>query len=382
MSAMEILFWLCAIIVVYTYIGYGMLLWVAVKCKRAKKTHGNVAKSGKMPPVTLLICAYNESDIIDEKMADINRLDYPDLHVMWATDGSSDGTPDILRERYPEVEVLHRPERRGKTAAMNRAIKYVSTPIVVMTDANTMLCPEAIKEIVQCFDDPKVGCVAGEKRVLVSEGDTLAAKGEGAYWKYESTLKRWDSELCSAMGAAGELIALRTELYEDVPEDCLLDDFVLSMRLLMQGWKIAYCPTAYACERGSANMAEEQKRKQRIAAGGLQSVWMLRGLMNPFKHGIAAWQFVGHRVLRWTLAPFALLLLIPINVCLVIDNAGWPYTVAWIGQQVFYTMAACKVKIPAYFTFMNINVFRGIRYLWLRRGSKSGAWEKAKRAKP
>lgn len=376
----ETLFWICAAVVAYTYLGYGMLLWLAVKAKRAVKGTPKHRRNTDMPPVTLLVCAYNEASIIDEKMHDIKRLDYPDLHIVWATDGSDDGTPQLLRERYPEVEVLHTAERRGKTAAMNRAMRHVKTPIVVMTDANTMLCPEAIREIVRCFDDPKVGCVSGEKRVLSNDGDTLAARGEGAYWQYESTLKRWDGELYSAMGAAGELIALRTALYEDVPEDCLLDDFVLSMRLLIRGWRIAYCPTAYACERGSANMAEEQKRKQRIAAGGLQSVWMLRELMNPFRHGIAAWQFVGHRVLRWTIAPLCLLMLVPLNVMLVTDSAGSIYTMAWLAQLVFYTLAACGVKIPAYFTFMNINVLRGARYLWRRRGNKSGAWEKAERA--
>ena len=217
-----------------------------------------------------------------------------------------------------------------------------------------MLNAGAIREMVRWFDDPRVGCVSGEKRVAARHDGDTAAKGEGLYWKYESALKRWDSELYSAMGAAGELYAIRRELYREVPSNALLDDFMMSMCLVAEGYRIAYTSDAYAMEYGSANLEEESKRKRRIAAGGLQSVWWLRQLMNPFCHPKVAFQFVSHRVLRWSVTPFALLGLIPLNV---------------IRNKLLY--------IPYYFLFMNINVFHGISYLRTHR--HSGAWEKAKR---
>ena len=234
-----------------------------------------------------------------------------------------------------------------------------------------------------------VGCVSGEKRVAARHEGQAAAEGEGIYWKYESTLKRWDSALYSAMGAAGELFAVRMSVYEAAPSNALLDDFMISMLILKKGYKIAYTSDAYAMEYGSANMEEESKRKRRIAAGGLQSIWWLRSLMNPFKYPITSFLFVSHRVLRWSITPFALLALIPLNVALVMMKSGTVYTVIWILQILFYLSAfmgylmASRGKknkllyVPYYFLFMNINVFRGISYL--RSHKSSGAWEKAKR---
>jgi len=234
-----------------------------------------------------------------------------------------------------------------------------------------------------------VSCVSGEKRVMARKEGEVAAEGEGLYWKYESTLKRWDSELYSAMGAAGELFAVRMSHYREAPSNALLDDFMMSMLIVKDGHRIAYTSDAYAMEYGSADLNEESKRKRRIAAGGLQSIWWLRSLMNPFCYPKVAFQYVSHRVLRWSLTPFALLLLIPLNVILVFMNAGTIYTVVWILQILFYLSAylgyvlASKghknklLYIPYYFLFMNMNVFQGISYL--RTHKHSGAWEKARR---
>ena len=337
-----------------------------------------------------MVCAYNEQDIVETKMANTRQIDYPKdkLHVMWVTDGSTDNTNEALAA-YPEVQVVFSPERRGKTAALNHGLSLVDTEITVMTDANTMVNQEAIREIVRCFQDPKVACVAGEKRVMARHKGETAAEGEGLYWRYESALKRMDSELYSAMGAAGELNAIRTSLYEPMPEEALLDDFVMSMRMVDQGYRIAYTSEAYAMEYGSANMEEESKRKRRIAAGGLQSCWWLLRMMNPFRNFIVAFQFVSHRVLRWTITPIALLALIPLNVLLVFMKAGMLYNIIWLLQIVFYLAAFAGwqlyirqrknklLYIPYYFLFMNLNVFRGMRYLATRKGN--GAWEKAKR---
>lgn len=395
----EIIFWIALFIVFYTYLGYGILLYLLVKVKELfKKPMKYPAPTDEQTPeVTLFITAFNEADVVDEKMENSLKLDYPKekLHIVWVTDGSNDGTNDRLRTRWAEkATVFFQPERLGKTAAMNRGMKLVNTPIVVFTDANTMVNREAIREIVKAFQNPQVGCVAGEKRIAAQKKDNAASGGEGIYWKYESTLKALDARLYSAVGAAGELFAVRRELFTEMERDTLLDDFVLSLRIAMQGYTIAYCTEAYAIESGSADMHEEEKRKVRIAAGGLQSIRRLSPLLNPFRYGILSFQYVSHRVLRWSVTPFLLFLLLPLNVLILLMKglAGEPYTlyeVLLILQLLFYILglwgsylASRQIKnkllfVPYYFLFMNVNVLKGIGYLRKKRGT--GVWEKAKR---
>ena len=374
------LFWLCLAIVVYTYVGYGLILYLLVFIKRLAIKAKPLADitDDCLPEVTLMVCAYNEEDIISEKMSNTHSLDYPAdrLHLVWVTDGSTDNTNSIL-STYPDVKIVFSPERRGKSAALKHGIKEVSTEIVMMTDANTMLNPEAVREIVRLMQDPKVGCVSGEKKVMAKSDSDEAAQGEGLYWKYESALKRLDSELYSAMGAAGELCVIRRQLMTDIPDDTLLDDFVISMEIVRMGYKIAYTSKAFAMEYGSADLHEESKRKRRIAAGGLQSSWRLRSLMNPLRHPVVAFQFVSHRVLRWTITPVCLFALIPLNTILVLSGEGIIYTILWILQILFYAYALAGMRISKYFVFMNLNVFRGMAYLL---NNTSGTWEKAKRA--
>ena len=377
---MSTLFWLCMAIVVYTYVGYGIVLYLLVFVKRLATKAKPLADitDDRLPEVTLMVCAYNEEDIIAEKMDNTRRLDYPSdrLHLVWVTDGSNDNT-NVLLSAYPEVKVIYFPERRGKAAALKHGIKEIDTEIVMMTDANTMLNPEAVREVARLMQDPKVGCVSGEKKVMARSDSDEAAQGEGLYWKYESTLKRLDSELYSAMGAAGELCVIRRQLMTDIPDDSLLDDFIISMEIVKKGFKIAYTSNAYAMEYGSADLHEESKRKRRIAAGGLQSCWRLRSLMNPLRHPVVAFQFVSHRVLRWTITPVCLFALVPLNTLLVLSGEGIVYTIIWILQILFYASAAAGVRISKYFIFMNLNVFRGMAYLF---NNSTGMWEKAKRA--
>ena len=395
MLILKIIFWICFFLVVYTYIGYGVLLWLILKVKRLFVRNKAAAvlplNEELFPPVTLMICAYNEEEVIESKMANIRELNYPKnkLCVMWVTDGSNDRSNEMLAQ-YPEVRLVFSPERRGKAAAMQHGLRENTNNIVVFTDANTMLNQNAIREIVRQFMRENVGCVSGEKRVAAKQTGQAAAEGEGLYWRYESTLKRFDSELYSAMGAAGELFAVRMDCYREAPSNALLDDFMISMLILKDGHRIAYTSEAYAMEYGSANMTEESKRKKRIAAGGLQSVWWLRSLMNPFRYPRVAFQFVSHRVLRWTITPVCLLALLPINIALVLMNAGWGYVVIALLQVLFYAaaLAGCVLAlrgkrnrllyVPYYFVFMNLNVFMGVHYLMTH--STSGAWEKAKRS--
>lgn len=392
-NTISILFWICLFLVFYTYIGYGIVLWVAVKVKELFSPRRVLELPETLPEVTLFITAYNEEKIVGSKMENCRALDYPKdkLEIVWVTDGSTDKTNENLA-KYPDATVLFQPERRGKTAAINRGMQYVTSPVVIFTDANTLINKEAVKEIVKQFTDPNTGCVAGEKRISVKEKDTAPSGGEGAYWRYESTLKDLDSRLYSAVGAAGELFAIRAGLFEKMLEDTLLDDFMLSMHIARKGYRTAYCKHAYATESASLNMVEEEKRKVRIAAGGLQSVRRLRPLLNIFRYGCLSFQYISHRVLRWTITPAALFLLIPLNSILLVLKADpvWLYQLFAVGQALFY-LTACigwylahrTVKnkilfIPYYFLFMNVNVFKGMIYLKNFKGN--AAWEKAKRS--
>jgi cellulose synthase/poly-beta-1,6-N-acetylglucosamine synthase-like glycosyltransferase len=394
MKSVEIIFWALLFIIFYAYLGYGILLYVIIKIRRMlglpKPVEANV---GYEPEVTLFIAAYNEKDFVEAKMKNTRELEYPKekLQVVWVTDGSDDGTPDELK-KFEGVSVHHLPQRSGKIGAMNRGMQFVKTPITIFCDANTLLGRESIRRIVRLFSNPKVGCVSGEKRIFGKDQDSAAGAGEGLYWKYESTLKKWDAELYSVVGAAGELFAIRTELYREVEKDTLLDDFIISLRVAQEGYTIQYDPEAYAIETASANVKEELKRKVRISAGGIQSVVRLRSLLNIFRYGTLSFQYISHRVLRWTLAPLSLLLLIPAGFFLALDEGlfqfGFYSVLFWL-QLLFYVVALLgwyfenrKIRIkllfvPYYFFIMNLSVFLGLRrYL---KGKQSVNWERAKR---
>ena len=343
-----------------------------------------------LPEISFVVAAYNEVDFIEQKVKNSLSLDYPaeKIKYMFVTDGSSDGTPDIL-SKYSEIQVFHQDARRGKIAAINRVMQYVTTPIVIFSDANTDLNKEALLEIVKHYQNPKVGGVAGEKRILQTQQAQASEAGEGLYWKYESFLKKMDSELSSVMGAAGELFSLRTELYQEVERNAILDDFMISFRIIKRGYKLVYEPDAYAQESSTASVKEELKRKIRISAGGLQSVLWLRDLLNPFKYGLVSFQYISHRVLRWTFAPLSLAIVLFCNLILGIQMGGF-YEILLYLQISFYAAALIgwvlenkkvKVKaffIPFYFLMMNYSVYVGC--FRMVRGKQSVLWEKVKRA--
>lgn len=390
----QTLFWIGLLGIFYAYLGYGILLRLLLIFRRVpSKTTSN--ETHPLPKVTFVVCAFNEEDWIEEKIANSLALRYPAdcITFCFVTDGSNDRTGDLVRQYpYPEGvqwQWLHQPERRGKIAAFQRAMEQISTPIVISTDANTYVNEHAVEMMVRHFNDPQVGAVAGEKRISMGEKDDASSAGEGIYWKYESTLKKWDAQLWTVVGAAGELFAFRTEAYEPVPNDTLVEDFYLTMRMAQKGWRVQYEPGAYAVESSSASVAEEMKRKVRIAAGGLQAVARLAPLLNIFRYGLLSFQYISHRVLRWTFAPIFLPIVLTTNIILVKNGVPGYAFFLW-AQVVFYAAALLgwvlerqkiKVKIlfvPYYFCLMNWAMYAGL--LRLLRGRQSVIWEKAKRA--
>ncbi len=382
----EIIFWTLFFLITYSYIGYAVILLIILALKHKERR----VFVQEFPPITLLIAAFNEKDILEAKLLNTAVLDYPKEKItqLWITDGSTDGSELILKQRS-DIQVLHHEERNGKIGAINRAMPYVKTPIVVFSDANTILEPQAIKEIIGYFSDPNTGCVAGEKCILKQLSDSAVSNGEGLYWKYESFIKKLESCVNSTIGAAGELYAIRTELFTAAEPDTILDDFVISMRIAQKGYAIKYASKAIASERASISIPEELKRKVRIGAGSMQTLIRMTSLLNIFKYKMLSYQYWSHKVIRWTVVPFATVLVLITNIYLVVYTKSTVYQIFILIQSIFYLLALngwvfrnskTRLRIifaPYYMITMNYAIVAGIiRYI---KGFQSVNWEKAKR---
>lgn len=378
------LFWISACIILYSYIGYPLLLFFVTLFKKSK----NSENDDFLPKITILIAAYNEREIVKEKVQNTLSLNYPreKIRQVWVTDGSTDGTPEILKE-YSEIDVIHGQERLGKAAAINRAMATVDSPITVFSDANTFIHPNAILELVKPFNNPNVGCVAGEKKVLFT-GNT-SSSGESIYWKYESLVKRLESGTGSTLSAAGELFAIRTELYQDINPDTILDDFEISTQIALKGYSVKYSPYAVTSEKGSETLEEEKKRKIRIAAGGFQTLFRNPLLLNPFKKPVLAFKYLSHKVLRWTIVPVAVLMIPLINLAILFNSQTFFYVISFILLSIFYVFGLTGYMLknnryeshlftlPYYLIIIHIAQLQGlVKYLSKRQSVK---WEKVKR---
>lgn len=403
-SPAGLLFFFLMLLVGYTYFGYGLVIWLLVKIRR-RLGIGQRAESTDNEPVdvTIIVPAYNEMDYLPAKLQNCLDQDYPAgrLHLLFVVEGSTDGSAaylESMKATVPNLTVISGSRRLGKIEAMNNAMIRVKTPIAVFTDANTQLNRQAVSRLAKRFDAANVGAVTGEKRISTETTESATGSGEGLYWRYESFLKKLDAELHTIVGAAGELFAIRTELFEPVEADTLLDDFMISLRIAGRGYRVEYEPDAYALERPSYSIGEEMKRKVRIAAGGFQSMGRLLPLLNVFTYGWLSFQYVSHRVLRWAVTPFCLPLLFVLNLLLLGDGYLSPtnatdsrfwwiifllqvcfYSMAYIGYLLESRQTRWKVTfVPFYFVFMNWCVVLGLVRFW--NGGMSGIWEKAVRA--
>jgi cellulose synthase/poly-beta-1,6-N-acetylglucosamine synthase-like glycosyltransferase len=375
----ELVFWLSSLLVVYTFVGYGILISVLALFFRRPVRIAQWA-----PTVSLIVSAYNEENVIAEKIENCFAVDYPRelLEFIIVADGSNDCTTEIVQTFAARgIKLLHQPTRRGKIAAMNRAVPFAGGQILVFSDADAMLEPQAIRMLVANLADPKVACVGGEKRIR--QGASVQAKGEGAYWRYEAYLKRLDSNLNTAIGAIGELFAIRRELYRAMDEDLLIEDFVVTMHLVAAGWRVVYEPRAITWENASPSLAGEWRRRVRVAAGGFQAIGRLKGMLNPMR-GFAAFQYISHKVLRW-LSPFFMIVAFGANLGLL-DQPFYQWTM--LAQVVFYSLAALgfvlarlnlrfwPVQIPFYFCFANATSLAGF-WRWVTK-SQPVTWVKAR----
>lgn len=386
-----ILFWVFLGLIVYSYFGYTLFLLIISTVKKYITSKKNNSNTFSYPNLTIVIAAYNEEKNIEEKVLNTNNQDYPHDKIvqLWVNDSSSDRTKELLSQ-FPNITLLNQPERKGKIAAINLAMQYVKTPITVFSDANAMLSSNAIKKLVEPFSNPNVGCVAGEKRIHMNSVENAAATGEGIYWRYESLIKKLESDCSSALSATGELFAIRTELYQKVESDTILDDFVISTNVVKRGFLVKYIPEAQASEKASANIIEEKKRKVRIAAGSFQVLFRNLELINPFKYPMFSFQLFSHKLLRWFVLPLSLLLIPFLNLLIVTHISQNPiyFTTLAIQLAIFIAIiAGWKLKdkqisskwifIPFYLFMMNISIVQGfIRFV---KGKQNVKWDKSLR---
>jgi len=372
------------VVIAYPYAIYPVLSFLISRFKPVKQY------PPYYPSVTVLIAAYNEIDYISEKLENTFALDYPLdlLQVIVVTDGSTDGTDKVVAAEKRAL-LLHHPVRKGKAAAINSAIGKIESDIVVCTDANTMLNKEALVELVKYFQDPLIGAVAGEKRVITtdSKGGTVV---EGFYWKYESKLRQYDSRAFSITGAAGELYAIRRAYLEMVPADAICEDMLITMQVIEKGKRVVYEPGAYGTEKISETVADEWKRKLRIAAGSIQFLQRMKLLQLCNNYSYAAFQFISRKFFRWLIVPYSLMVLLMAGLVMVFQTDNSSIFFICMTQIIFYCWALLgwlfnKVKVlpavfffPFYFVMANAAIVVGTcQYL---SGKSFVLWERVKRA--
>ncbi len=368
-------------IVFWGYGGYTFPILFAKAKRKAAET--------KLLPITVVIPAFNESGFLKEKIQNTLALNYPKdkLDVFVITDGSTDDSFAVASS-FEGVMAVHEPPRRGKSMAVNRAMQFVKTPWVAFTDANTMLSEETLMKTAFWLSDQKAGGVSGEKKVLNTGPDVVASEGEGIYWKYECFLKQCDSNFHSLIGAPGEYFAMKTDLFEPLESDTILDDFMLSMRLCQKGYVVKYDREIIASEKPSASTKDEMKRKVRISAGAFQSIGRLLPALNPLKNFKLAYLYWSHRMIRWCIAPYLLLVMLGLSAVGFQESLFLMYML--YAQMAFYGIAVLaavlkplKLKIPGfsiplYFVLMNYAAIAGLfRFM---KGEQAAAWEKVKRA--
>lgn len=369
--------WLCIGMLLYTYLGYPVLMYVLAKLRqrRSQRASRQIASNTNhqdWPFVTFLIPAYNEQNVIRQKVENTLNLDYPKerLRITVVSDGSTDQTNDMLAS-YSENEIhfIARPKRRGKTTVLNKVIPKLEGEIIVLSDASGLLQPDALKKLVRHFKDPNVGCVSGVYS-FETEDESLRSMTERIYWQYETFLKKYESQVHSVIGAHGALYGFRRHLFEPLDKKAINDDFILPMQIIRQGYRVLYEPDAIVIERESTNLNGEFQRRIRINVGNFQMIYVLHSLLNP-KRGRVALQFISHKVLR-TMSPIFILLLplacwlaeAPIYRLMLNLQAAF-YLVGFLGYlQEFLGLRIRYLYMPFYFLMGNVAaVFGFVRFI-------------------
>lgn len=371
---MKAIFWLSLVSIIYTYIGYLAVLYIFSLFKGRKALPGG----DYYPSVSFIIAAYNEEKGIGKKLEDSIRLDYPKdkLEIIVASDASTDRTDEIVNSFSDKgVKLVRQGTRKGKTLAQNLAVSLAKSEILVFSDATTIYKADAIRKLVRHFEDFNIGCVGGEEHFIKSDNEI--SEEAGFFWKYETLIRRKESDFNTMIGVSGCIFAIRRELYEPL-EGTLIEDFALPLQVASKGFKVIYDAEAVGYERAAKDTKAELSRKARIVSGGINVVFMMKRLLNPLKYPILSFQIISHKILRW-LSPIFMITLFISNMFLLRDGIG--FLIIGAGQISFYMFAFAGYifKAPAilrlvyHFSVINLAAIIGMaRFL---KGDKKVLWE-------
>jgi biofilm PGA synthesis N-glycosyltransferase PgaC len=331
--AASVVFWVSVGFIFYTYIGYYVVLKILSKVKKAAR----ILDASEKPSVSMLIAAYNEEGMIREKLGNCLSLDYPAdrIEFLVGSDGSTDRTAAIVRETNdPRIRLFDFDRREGKLSVINKIVPEVRGDVLVFSDANTMYSPDAVRRMTAHFADPQVGGVCGNLK-LINPNENIGGKGETAYWRYENALKALEGSIRTVFGATGGIYAIRRSLFEPlrVVRTSVSDDFLIPLKVVEKGYDIVYEAAAVASETTSVRMRDEFWRKTRVGSADYHSISQIRKLLNPFR-GFVAFGLWSHKVIRW-MVPFFLILLLVSNA-LLLDRTL--YLVFGVLQGLFYIL--------------------------------------------
>ena len=372
----QLLFWGSLGLVLYTYAGYPLVLLAINRTRRRREVP---APADVSPSVCVIVSAYNEEQVIRQKLENTLALAYDGpLSVVVASDGSTDRTVAIAREYEDHgVYIHHSPLRRGKSTVLNEVVRERREAILVFTDGNSLLAGDAIARLVERFRDPSIGCVVGELKY--SHDVTSVGEGESLYWRYESMIKTLESRLESVLVANGAIFSIRRELFRDLFAD-VANDFQSPFDVANQGRGRVYEPRALAVEHSSELWGEEFERKVRVVTRGITGFARLRSRM----HGLWLWQFISHKLIRWCVGG-ALIVTFVASVALA--SRGWFFAAFLALQGLFYLAAfggwlmrarermPRALYVPFYFTMVNWAALVAILRVLV--GRRQAVWDKA-----
>ncbi len=381
---MKIIFWISSFLIFYTYLIYPGILWAFFRRKGLIYNHELSAVNGDLPFVTILVSAHNEEKVIDGRIHNLLELDYPKekLEIIIASDGSDDNTDNIVKGYNGKgVRLVSFKERMGKVNVLNNVIPESRGEIIVLSDANTVFKKSAVKILINRFSDKRIGCVCGELNFRKNSG---VENLEGVYWRYEQFLKGIEGARGSLLGANGGIYAIRKELFQKIPADTIVEDFVIPMHILEKGKKVIYEPEAIAFEDAGKVIVQELARRIRIGAGDFQALTLTWRMLNPLK-GFSAFAFISHKVIRW-LVPFFMIFAFFTNLAL---SGALLYKALFAMQIIFYLLAvtgrvlvsahlkARFAGLPYYFVSMNLGLFFGFVKFCFRR--QKVTWDRTER---
>jgi len=359
------IYWASIATVFYVYLGYPLvLLFLSTYYKKP------VRIEEVMPDVALLICAYNEEEVIEDKIKNSLDIDYPEnkLKIVIVSDGSTDRTNDIVRT-YADKRIIFvaYPGRRGKVSAINDTVPKLESEVIIFSDANTMYQKDAVKKLVRNFSDPAVGAVSAD--VILHNEESTFGKSESLYYLYERWIQKNESNFGSLIGADGGMYAIRRKLFVPPSPNIILDDFVISMNTTLLGYRLVYEGEAVGHEKSTTSFKTEFLRKSRVIAGAVQSVMQKEGIPS-LKQKEVFFCFVSHKYLRWII-PIILIILFIVNLFLMILSGELIYKSTFIAQTVFYLLAVLDLfivkkysirltSIPFYFCLVNGAALYGI----------------------